>query len=76
MTDNLAMMDDLITYQQAVAFVTESNRIEGINREPTDEEVEAHTEFMALRFLTIESLLKFVYAYQPNAELRARYGTR
>jgi len=52
-------------------FVTESNRIENINRPPTDIEIQAH-----LRFITSEATLAgletFVSAVQPGAVLRRK----
>lgn len=55
-------------------FVRESNRIEGIHREPTEAEVKEHERFLNLEQITIEELERFVKAYQPNAELRSRAG--
>lgn len=55
-------------------FVTESNRIEGIYRAPTSEEVSATESFICLEELTINDLVQLVAVYQPNAELRSRKG--
>lgn len=53
-------------------FIRESNKIEGILREPTDGEIEAMEDFMALPELSVKALEDFVLAYQPNALLRYR----
>lgn len=50
--------------------VRESNRIEGITREPTFEEVLEHKLFMSLEEVTIRDLEHFVKVYQPDARLR------
>lgn len=54
-------------------FVRESNRIEGIYRDPTPREIEAHEEFLALGGLSrmsIDLLERFVERVQPGAKLR------
>ena len=43
-----------------VAFVTESNAIEGISREPTRKEIRAHGEFLALTRPKVRHLDRFV----------------
>lgn len=53
-----------------LAFVRESNKIEGIKREPTMEEMEEHLRFMAQDEISINDLARFVAVYQPNATLR------
>lgn len=55
-------------------FVRESNRIEGIHRDPTKAELAEFNRFMDLEKVTVEDLVQFVKAYQPNAELRNRKG--
>jgi hypothetical protein len=55
-------------------FVTESNAIEGICREPTLDELDATMRFLDLRFVRIEDLVALVAVYQPNAKLRASIG--
>ena len=57
-----------------VNFISESNRIEGILRAPTDAEIEEYYRFMALDIVTIEELIQFVSVYQPDAVLRDRPG--
>jgi len=41
-------------------FVVESNRIEGINREPTEIELQAHAQFLGLLEITVEDMERFV----------------
>lgn len=57
-------------YQQMVAFVRESNRIEGIVRDPTSEEVDAHYALIGCEALTVPALEQFVAIIQPSAVLR------
>jgi Fic family protein len=54
--------------------VAESNRIEGIEREPTAEELVEHDRVMELETLTIGDLEQFVTVYQRNAKLRVGPG--
>ena len=54
--------------------VAESNRIEGIEREPTAEELVEHDRVMELENLTIRDLEKFVTVYQRNSKLRVNPG--
>lgn len=51
-------------------FVKESNLIEGITREPTQQELEEHRRFVELSEVSVQDLVKFVSIYQPNARLR------
>ena len=55
-------------------FVTESNRIEGIIREPTEAEVDATAAFIVKSQITIPDLVALVAIYQPNARLRDKVG--
>lgn len=55
-------------------FVRESNRIEGILRDPMEQEVEALIAFVALKRVTISDLVAFVAIYQPDAVLRDKRG--
>lgn len=57
-----------------IKFIRESNRIEGINREPLKKEIEEYKRFMELKTLTVEELQRFVKIYQPDAILRDRPG--
>lgn len=54
-------------------FVTESNLIENIHR-VTDEEVQQAEEFMELKTVMVDDLIKFVSVYKPTARLRESYG--
>lgn len=60
--------------EAAGSFIIESNRIEGITRQPTAPEVEEHLRFLALREPTIDDLIRFVDVYQPGARLRSEPG--
>lgn len=58
-----------------VDFIRESNKIEGILRDPTDAEIDEFDRFMLLEEITLQDLERFVSIYQPNARLRKDYGT-
>lgn len=51
-------------------FVRESNRIEGILRDPTAEEVAEFERFVGLQVVGLDDLKSFVKVYQPDAVLR------
>lgn len=51
-------------------FILESNRIEGIHREPSRKEMDEYQRFMALDSITLADMRKFVNVYQPGAKLR------
>ncbi len=55
-------------------FVKESNRIEGINREPTQEEIAAHEVLLDNKEITVKDLEAFVSIIQPGAILRRKVG--
>lgn len=55
-------------------LVRESNKIEGIVREPTDEEMDEAVRFMELDEVTVADLERFVSIYQPSAILRRPVG--
>lgn len=55
-------------------FVAESNRIEGIHREPTKREIDAHGLLLACSTLDVELIERFVHEIQPGASLRRRVG--
>lgn len=55
-------------------FVRESNRIEGIHREPSRAEIEALDAFISLDCVSIGDLQAFVEINQPGAVLRDRPG--
>lgn len=58
----------------AIDFIRESNKIEGILREPSKKEIDEFDRFMNLDEVTVEDMIRFVKVYQPNAELRDRPG--
>lgn len=55
-------------------FVRESNKIEGILREPSEAEIKEFIRFMSLDEITVQDLEEFVSVYQPDARLRTSYG--
>lgn len=55
-------------------FVAESNRIEGILREPTQEELIATTKFVNKTFLSVEDFEELVAVYAPGHQLRDKRG--
>jgi len=55
-------------------FLTESLRIEGIDRPPTDKEIEATERFILLPQMDVAAVAMLVGIYQPNAKLRDRAG--
>lgn len=57
--------------ERLAAFVAESNRIEGIHRPPTSDEVKAHKALIARKLVKIEHVTALVAVCQPNAVLRA-----
>jgi hypothetical protein len=67
-------MNEVNSSKTEIDFIRESNRIEGIFREPTKEEIEEFKRFMALEKVTIEDMKTFVSVYQPNARLRDVIG--
>jgi hypothetical protein len=58
----------------ALAFLRESNRIEGILHDPTAAECREYERFMTLSAPTVADLGRFVSACQPGARLRDRLG--
>ncbi len=57
-----------------IDFVTESNRIEGILRAPTEREVDATDKFIHLAELSVMDLANLVTTLQPGARLRSLHG--
>lgn len=55
-------------------FVRESNRIEGITRDPTHDELTASFDMIYRNTITAWDLCRFVSACQPGAILRDRVG--
>jgi hypothetical protein len=69
--DALELMRRHEAERRLAAFVAESNRIEGIHREPTAEEIRAHKTLIARKKVKIEHVTALVAVCQPNAVLRA-----
>lgn len=63
-----------MTDPRLLAFVAESNRIEGITRLPTREEIEAHEAFLAHDLLMINDLVAFVGVVAPGNVPRFEEG--
>lgn len=57
-----------------IEFIKESNRIEGILREPTQKEIDVCHEFLGKQNIDIDDLIHFVSVYQPGAILRDKVG--
>lgn len=55
-----------------VRFVTESNGIEGICREPTEAEIVATSEFLALPALSIDDVCRLQAVVAPGKPLRLK----
>ncbi len=67
-------MTDQIDEQRLRAFIRESNHIEGIEREPTDEEVTYARGFLTLGWIAPEHLSTAVDVFEPGARLRDTVG--
>lgn len=59
---------------QLINFVRESNKIEGIIREPLTQEIQELQRFINLSVVTVDDLERFVSIYEPKAKLRTEYG--
>src|SRR5690554_2452124 len=55
-------------------FIRESNKIEGIYRDPTEEELRETERFLDLNILEVCDLERVVSVYQPGALLRDKVG--
>jgi hypothetical protein len=55
-------------------FVRESNRIEGILRDPTRDEIEATQAFLWLAEMSVTALCGVQEIYAPNKPLRTKHG--
>lgn len=64
----------MINAAYLIPFVRESNRIEGIHREPTADEILCTQHFLQLKALMIGPLQELVDVYQPGAKLRRHPG--
>ena len=60
--------------KQIIAFIKESNRIEGITREPTLGEFEKTDTFLRLSNPDLFNLVSLTQVYQPDAVLRSQEG--
>lgn len=67
-------MENELAKKDRILFIRESNRIEGILRDPTGEEVEEFYRFLRLDRVYAEDVVKFVSIYQPDAQLRDHHG--
>mgnify|MGYP000869372382 CR=1 FL=1 len=71
-----SILDRADTYEAVMAalpivdFVRESNKIEGIIRDPTDAEIAAHRDFIKRKRVKVEHVAGLVSVCQPNAVLR------
>lgn len=63
-----------MTHEQLWRFVSESNQIEGITRVPSDEEMDASSDFLRLRRVHVADLERFVSVCAPGARLRKEQG--
>ena len=70
--DDIVSLAQILSMPRPVAshFVAESNRIEGIHRDPTQAEIQEFERFMALREITIQEIERFVSVSQSGAVLR------
>lgn len=68
------LVDSLDPGKPLREFIRESNKIEGILRDPNDAEIRAHQFFSGLHELTVEDLKAFVSEIQPDAVLRDKPG--
>ena len=55
-------------------FVKESNWIEGINREPTEDELQSTCNFLEFEKIFAQDLCDLVGVYQPDAKIRSKPG--
>ena len=69
--DVLGLMHRHEADQQLQAFVRESNRIEGIHRDPSDAEIKAHRTLITRKRVSVDHVAQLVSVCQPNAVLRA-----
>ncbi len=67
-------MTDMIDEQRLRAFIRESNHIEGIEREPTTEEVNIARVFLSPSQTSINYLIAAVDVFEPGAKLRDKVG--
>lgn len=65
---------EMIDTIKLITFIKESNRIEGIFRDPTQDDIDQFQQFLDLPVVEVHHLEKFVSVYQPNAVLRRQVG--
>jgi Fic/DOC family len=70
----MALGDNRISLFSLNDFVRESNQIEGINRDPTTKELDAHATFINKMFPMTADLEAFVAIIAPGHRLRDQYG--
>jgi hypothetical protein len=68
------MADEEAQVIALIDFVRESNKIEGITRDPSDAEIIAHQAILKLDQLTVGNIVWFVDMVQPGAKLREHRG--
>jgi len=75
MSDELdRLFDEYATTEGLRSFVRESNRIEGILREPTPQEIAAHERLLSRTQITVLTLTEFVAVVAPGKPLRDKLG--
>ena len=63
-----------MTHLDAIYFIAESKRIEGILSPPTEAEITEHNRFMNLTLIAVSDLEQFVAVFEPAASLRRHTG--
>lgn len=73
-TDAVEKTDQNFGIASLLAFIGDSNAIEGIYRMPSDEEVSAYLAFHEVPHPGVDDLLALLAVVEPGAELRERPG--
>jgi len=60
--------------REIISFIKESNRIERIFRDPTEEEIQAHSTLLDEKTMTVGVLEHFVDQIAPGIKLRDKVG--
>ena len=63
-----------VSRDEVFSFVAESNRIEGINRDPTSDEVNIVRAFLNPSKISVADLIMAVDVFEPGAKLRDKKG--
>ena len=63
-----------VSRDEVFSFVAESNRIEGINRDPTSDEVNIVRAFLNPTKINVGDLIMAVDVFEPGAKLRDKKG--